>query len=234
MDEIIPTTRPHTTVILAMSADGKIADMMRSPARFGSDADIIHLERQIAQADAVLFGNGTLAAYGTVLRVSSSQLLLEREKNGKPPQPVQIVCSASGKINPTLKFFEQPVPKWLLTTFLGGQPWKRLPDHFDQVIVVDDSHGVITWSEALQQLRDRDIQRLAVLGGGQLVASLIAHHAIDEFHLTVCPLILGGTTSPTPVDGEGFLSRFAPHLQLLSVQQVDDEVFLHYRVRSPH
>jgi riboflavin biosynthesis pyrimidine reductase len=40
--------RPHTTVILAMSADGKIADVRRSPARFGSKTDIAHLEEQIA------------------------------------------------------------------------------------------------------------------------------------------------------------------------------------------
>jgi 5-amino-6-(5-phosphoribosylamino)uracil reductase len=47
--------RPYTTVILAMSADGKIADVRRSrsgcfaasPARFGSKTDIVHLEEQI-------------------------------------------------------------------------------------------------------------------------------------------------------------------------------------------
>jgi len=31
--------RPHTTVVLAMSVDGKIADFRRSPARFGSLVD---------------------------------------------------------------------------------------------------------------------------------------------------------------------------------------------------
>ena len=54
--------RPHTTVVLAMSADGKIADVKRSPARFGSAADKAHLEKQVAQVDAVLFGAGTLRA----------------------------------------------------------------------------------------------------------------------------------------------------------------------------
>lgn len=39
--------RPHTTVMLAMSADGKIADVRRSPARFGSKTDIAHPEEQI-------------------------------------------------------------------------------------------------------------------------------------------------------------------------------------------
>ncbi|MDR9405249.1 MAG: dihydrofolate reductase family protein, partial [Halothece sp. Uz-M2-17] len=56
--------RPHTTVVLAMSADGKIADTARSAAEFSSHIDRAHLERQVAKADAILFGAGTLRAHG--------------------------------------------------------------------------------------------------------------------------------------------------------------------------
>jgi 5-amino-6-(5-phosphoribosylamino)uracil reductase len=47
----------------------------------------------------------------------------------------------------------------------------------------------------------------------------------------VCPLILGGASAPTPVEGEGFLSQLAPKLELLEVHQVQQEVFLHYRLQ---
>ena len=107
--------RPHATVILAISADGKIADAVRSPARFGSANDKAHLEQQVAASDAVLFGNGTLQAYGTTMRVISPELLKQRELQGKPPQPVQIVCSRSPAFDLNLRFFQQPVPRWLLT-----------------------------------------------------------------------------------------------------------------------
>lgn len=40
--------RPHTTAILAMTADGKIADFKHSAARFGSINDKIHREKQRA------------------------------------------------------------------------------------------------------------------------------------------------------------------------------------------
>ncbi|WP_228057541.1 dihydrofolate reductase family protein, partial [Tychonema sp. LEGE 07203] len=107
--------RPYTTVILAISADGKIADAARSPARFGSANDKAHLEQQVAANDAVLFGNGTLQAYGTTMRVISPELVKHRELHGKPPQPAQIVCSRSSEFDPNLRFFQQPVPRWLLT-----------------------------------------------------------------------------------------------------------------------
>ena len=225
----------NATVILAISADGKIADAVRSPARFGSAQDKAHLEQQVAASDAVLFGNGTLQAYGTTMRVISPELVKQRELQGKPPQPVQIVCSRSSQFDPNLRFFQQPVPRWLLT----GQDCRETalpsPDptkdsKFDRIIYAKTAGGEIDWIDAFQQLANFDIKRLAILGGGKLVASVLAAGLVDELWLTVCPLILGGADAPTPVEGEGFLADLAPKLELLAVKQVGQEVFLHYRV----
>ncbi|WP_293132158.1 dihydrofolate reductase family protein [Microcoleus sp. bin38.metabat.b11b12b14.051] len=260
--------RPYATVILAISADGKIADKVRSPARFGSANDKAHLEQQVAANDAVLFGNGTLQAYGTTMRVISPDLLKQRELAGKPPQPVQIVCSRSRQFDPNLRFFQQPVPRWLLTakpgkdekivkfqshdlptptgetgffpesigcdaSFLEKNPVcgpSCVSPKFDRTIYAKTTDGEIDWIDAFQQLASLGIQRLAILGGGTLVASVLAAGLIDELWLTVCPLILGGVDAPTPVEGEGFLADLAPKLELLAVKQVGQEVFLHYKV----
>lgn len=227
--------RPHATVILAISADGKIADAARSPARFGSANDKAHLEQQVANSDAVLFGNATLRAYGTTLRVTSPELLDRRQERGKPPQPVQIVCSLSRQFDPHWRFFQQPVPRWLLTGKGEGFPIQTpinspLTSMFDRTLVAKTTGGKIDWIDAFGQLATLGIQRLAILGGGQLVASVLAAGLIDELWLTVCPLILGGADAPTPVEGKGFLADEAPKLELLAVKQVEAEVFLHYRV----
>ena len=66
---------------------------------------------------------------------------------------------------------------------------------------------------------------------GTLVAGMMELDLIDELWLTVCPLMLGGINAPTPVEGKGFLSKTAPHLELLTVNQVGQEVFLNYRVK---
>lgn len=223
------TNKPHTTVILATSADGKIADFQKSPARFGSANDKKHLEKQIASSDAVLFGGGTLRAYGTTMRISSTQLIEERKKLGKLPQPAQIVCSRSLDLNPNFPFFQQPVPRWLLTCQktenLHGNPLKN---KFDKIVFAAKEPEEIDWDFAFQQLLDLGIKRLAILGGGQIVSSLITADLIDEFWLTICPLILGGVSAPTPVEGTGFVASMAPRLELLEAKAIGQEVFLHY------
>ena len=221
--------RPHTTVVLAMSVDGKIADFRRSPARFGSLVDKIHLEKQIAASDAILFGAGTLRAYGTTMTIKETILLQQRKKANKHPQPVHIVISHSGNLNPDIKFFQQPVRRWLLTTSLGANFWQKRSE-FEQVLVFETPTQEIDILAALKYLARVQITRLAILGGGQLVASFLESDLIDEIWLTICPLILGGSIAPSPVEGTGFLSDLAPKLQLLEVSTVEQEVFLHYRI----
>lgn len=228
MPETSAINRPHTTVVLAMSADGKIADVTRSPARFSSPGDQAHLESQVALADGVLFGAGTLCAYGTTRSVSNPQLQQQRKQRGLPIQPVQIVCSRLAQFDPQLRFFRQNVPRWLLTTEAGAEPWRDKSDYFERILVVNASSDGINWHDAYQQLNQLGIQRLAVLGGGNLVASLLAADLIDELWFTVCPLILGGADAPTPVEGTGFSEQLAKRLELLTVERVDQELFLHY------
>src|SRR4028118_1273964 len=158
--------RPQTTVVLAMSADGKISDLQSSPAGFGSPNDKAHLEQQVALSDAIIFGANTLRSGGTAMRVVNPELLLQRESLGKPAQPVQIVCSRTSKIDPQLGFFRQPIPRWLLTTSAGAQDWEGRPE-FERIIVTETSAGEINWNEAFQQMAQLGLKQLSILGGGE-------------------------------------------------------------------
>ncbi|GAB4156605.1 MAG: dihydrofolate reductase family protein [Cyanobacteria bacterium J069] len=221
--------RPHITVVLAMSLDGKIADVRRSPARFGSPRDKAHLEARFAEADGVLFGAATLRAYGTTLPLTHPNLLQQRQDEGRSPQPVHIVCSRTAEFDPDLRFFRQPVPRWLLTTPTGGDRWQSRTE-FDRIFALPATPTGLDWRQALADLTQAGIRRLVLAGGGELVAALVAADAVDELWLTVCPLLLGGRDAPTPVGGDGWLEAAAPRLELLSAEAIAQEVFLHYRL----
>lgn len=164
------------------------------------------------------------------MRVTAPELIKQRQQLGKPSQPVQIVCSRTAEIDPQLRFFQQPIPRWLLTTAAGERRWHQRPG-FERILVVETPEKEIDLPAALQQLAASGLQRLAVLGGGELIASLLKYDLIDELWLTVCPLIIGGSSAPTPTDGVGFLIGSAPRLELLEVKPVGGEVFLHYRLQ---
>jgi 5-amino-6-(5-phosphoribosylamino)uracil reductase len=224
--------RLQTTAILAMTADGKIADFQRSPARFGSTNDKIHLEKQVSLVDGVLFGADTLRAYGTTISVSDPRLLQARVERMQQLQPVQIVVSASGNLNSQWRFFQQSIPRWLLTVPSGAKLW-RAKKEFERILIIhgtEKSQSTINWESTFEQLKQLGLNKLAILGGGELVASLLAKDLIDDLWLTICPVIFGGRNSPTPVGGIGLEQSQAKKLQLLEVQQLEQELFVHYRV----
>ncbi|MGL5796226.1 MAG: RibD family protein [Waterburya sp.] len=226
--------RPETTAILAMTADGKISDYQRSPARFGSTNDKTHLEKQVSLVDGVLFGADTLRAYGTTISVSNPKLLEARVERRQKLQPVQIVVSASGNLDFQWRFFQQSIPRWLLTVPSGAISWRNKKE-FERILIIhgtEENQSAISWRATFEQLKQLGLNKLAILGGGELIASLLAEDLIDNFWLTICPVIFGGKNSPTPVGGIGLEQSQGKKLKLLEVQQLEQEIFVHYQVRK--
>ena len=213
--------RPHLTAVFAMSADGKIADVHRQPARFGSPADRAHLERQVAHSDGVMLGARTLLAHGSAALVRDAELLKMRSEQGKSPQTLHIICTRSGEMNREIPFFQQPVERWLVTTNAGATRWQA-GQEFTRI------WADVTWSDLLAEFYALGLRRIGVLGGGGLMAELLAAQVIDDLWLTVCPLIWGGATAPTPVDGTGFSTPIP--LELLSCEPWGQELLCHYQV----
>lgn len=217
------TSRPQITAILATSLDGRLARADALGERIASRYDFQHLEQQVAQVDAVLFGATTLRLGGTAMRLQSPHLIAERQHQGRSPQPLQIVCSASGELDPSLPFFRQPIRRALLTTEKGASQWQGSAA-FDHCWCAGGE--AIDWLRAFAHIQGAGIQTLAVLGGGQLLVSLLRIGAVDELWLTLCPLLLGSAAPSLYPDGVAFSGT----LRLLNVLPVGNEVYLHYRL----
>ncbi|AFZ48268.1 bifunctional deaminase-reductase domain protein [Cyanobacterium stanieri PCC 7202] len=225
---------PHITAILAMSADGKISTESAKPARFSSPQDLAHLEEQISLCDAIIFGANTLRAYGTTLTIKQPHLLAQRQERQQNPQPINIVCSASGNLETHYSFFEQPVKRILLTTQKGKENWNININRndkkilFNDYLIIENKNKKIDWQPVFKHLKSININRVAVLGGGELIASILEKKLIDDLWLTVCPVILGGNQAPSPVGGNSFPQSIPLHLK--RVKQVGEELFLNYQI----
>lgn len=209
------------TAVLAMTADGKIADVHRHPVRFGSTADRAHLERQVAQSDGVILGARTLLSHGSAALVHDPALIEMRQTQGKSAQTLHIICTRGGEISREIDFFQQPLERWLVTSSTGAKHWQE-GEEFSRI------WGDYTWPDLLAEFYALGLRQIGVLGGGSLIAELLAAQVIDDLWLTLCPLMFGGATAPTPADGAGFLAPIS--LELLSCESWGQELLLHYQI----
>jgi 5-amino-6-(5-phosphoribosylamino)uracil reductase len=226
------TMATSTTIVLGMSADGKIAPADPLAPRRSDPVDHAHLEYQTSLADLILIGAGTIRIEGQTYTVRDPQWIAARQVRGQPPQPITCVVSRSLALPPDLPFFTQPIERWILTTeqAVARNPHPHLAE---LATLVAAGANELDWERAYAFFAGRGIGRVVALGGGDLVAALLAAGRIDDLWLTVWPVIFGGREATTPVEGAGFAPLKAPALELIEWRQTAGDLFLHYRVIKP-
>ncbi|MFW5917639.1 MAG: dihydrofolate reductase family protein, partial [Halorubrum sp.] len=78
-------------------------------------------------------------------------------------------------------------------------------------------------------LAERGVDRLMVEGGGEVIYSCFAAGLVDELHVYVGSMVVGGRDAPTLADGDGFVESF-PRLDLVDAERLDDGIVLSYEV----
>jgi 5-amino-6-(5-phosphoribosylamino)uracil reductase len=219
----------QTTVVLAMTADGKISAVDPKAPREPNVVDQAHLEYQVSLADLVLVGAGTIRAEGGTFAISDRELLAAREVRGQSPQPITCVVSPSLNLSPDLPFLSQDIERWIFTTRTAIERSSDTTTLQKLAELIDLGDTDLNWDRGYSLMAERGIRKVVALGGGSLTAALVQAGRIDDWWLTIWPLIFGGKHAPSPVEGEGFLPDAAPHLELIETRQVGSNLFLHYR-----
>ncbi|MDZ7954149.1 MAG: RibD family protein [Nostoc sp. DedQUE12b] len=219
----------QTTVVLAMTADGKISAVDPKAPREPDVVDQAHLEYQASLADLLLVGAGTIRAEGGTFTIRDRELLAAREVRGQSPQPITCVVSGSLNLSPDLPFLSQDIERWIFTTRTALESSSDTTTLQKLAELIDLGDTDLDWDRAYTLMAERGIHKVVALGGGSLTAALVKAGRIDDWWLTIWPIIFGGKHAPSPVEGEGFLPNAAPHLELIETRQVGSELFLHYR-----
>lgn len=226
---------PFVLVNMAMTADGKIATANRQVASFGSERDHEHLLELRATADAVMAGARTVDSMKINMGPGGAKFRRRRLHRGLTEYNVRVLVSGNGSINPEAEVFKHRFsPIIILTTQrTSAAKLHQLSPLADEVRVCGQTE--INFRSALRWLRAQwGVDRLLCEGGGELNAALFQAGLVDELHLTVCPKVFGGRTTPTIADGSGALPlAAAAQFKLKSTRRVADEMYLVYEKMRP-
>lgn len=222
-------TLPEVAANFALTWDGRVTTRLRTRADFSSPRDKHRLLEIRASGDAVLAGRATVETERMRMGVSDESLRAARVQRGLPPEPLRVVVSGSGRLDPegplfapsgarVLVFSTSRMPRSVREA-LAGRATLHLAEGEDVEL-----RGML---ETLR--REYDVRRVICEGGPTLLRALLEENLVDELNLTFCPRIFGGTDAPTLTAGPG---EFFPGLEcrLESLETVEGEAFARYRV----
>ena len=210
--------RPHVTLKLAVSADGKAGLAGRKPAAITGAAARERVQMMRGMNDAVVTGIGTV--------LSDDPLLTCRLPGMEQRSPVRVVLDSA---------LRQPLSSRLVSSAARALDWtfadetasqekeRALTDLGVEVLRVPGANGRVDLSAVLRGLAGRGVTRMMVEAGPILSAAFLKADLVDEAALFRSPKALG----PDAIDAlEGLpLSTLtqAPSLRLVASEAVGDD-----------
>ncbi len=224
------SNRPYVLLNMSMSADGKIASANRAINHFSSERDHENLHRLRATADAILNGARTVDTAAIKMDTGPDKFRKQRLRNKLSDHAIRVIATGNGSLNPNAEVFNHRFsPIIVLTTSrCSKNKLTKLQQAADEVIVAGEKE--LDFPTALKELRKQwKVKRLLCEGGGALNDALFRADLVDEIHLTICPVIIGGRDAPTISDGAG-MDRLADarQFELQRRRTTDNEQFLTY------
>jgi diaminohydroxyphosphoribosylaminopyrimidine deaminase/5-amino-6-(5-phosphoribosylamino)uracil reductase len=166
--------RPHVTLKLAVSADGKAGAAGRRPAAITGEAARARVHRMRAMNDAILIGIGTALA--------DDPMLTCRLPGMEKLSPVRVILDARLRLPPdsALAKSAHATPVWVVAgPGASAEAAAALRPLGVEILHAPAQTGRLDLASVLRLLAERGITRLMVEGGPTVAASFVAADLVD-------------------------------------------------------
>ena len=184
--------RPHLTLKLALTLDGKIADRCGTSKWITGAASRGYVQRLRGMADAILVGSGTVLA-------DDPQLTCRLK--GRAGGAWRVVVDSRGRLPATARIFADDFANRTIvaTTASGAEALaKRLPANVAAMTwnLPSGANGRVDLAALLGQLTaDLGVMEVLCEGGGELAGSLLRAGLVDRLVLFYAPVVLGDASA---------------------------------------
>ena len=217
--------RPMVTAKYAMSLDGKIATSTGDSRWITGQEARRRVHDLRAQADAVMVGVNTVLADDPQLTARDDQGSL------RDRQPLRVVVDSSARTSPDAAIVSGRLPgRTIVLVGPNAAPERidRLRQGGNDVVCVPGGGVRVDVGAALSILaKEYRVTSVLVEGGGQLLGSLFDAGLLDRVVAFVSPKLVGGSSAPGPVAGEG-VRKMSSAISLREPQweQVGDDLMV--------
>lgn len=178
---------------VCMSLDGHIDTDCGRRLVLSSEEDCRDMHAIRADCDAILVGAGTVRRDQPRLTVRYPELLEARRASGLPEQPVKVVVTYSGDLDPISPFFSQGGPVIVLCGEAALPLARERLSGVATVVGLGMEDGV---AGILARLDGLGVRRLMVEGGCKVLTQFLAAGAFHRLRVAVAPFLLGREAAP--------------------------------------
>ncbi|HET7017345.1 MAG TPA: dihydrofolate reductase family protein [Streptosporangiaceae bacterium] len=220
--------RPYVVLSCAISLDGYLDDASQTRLVLSGAADLDRVDELRASCDAILVGAGTIRADNPRLLLRSQARREARVARGVAGDPVRVVISGSGELDPGARLFAHGESTRVVYTSSRAVAGARA--RLDGVAEVVAAGDPVDLDLVLADLSGRGVGRLMVEGGSAVLTQFLVGGLADELQLAIAPIFVGDSRAPRFVLDGSFPSRSDRPVRLVGVSQVGQDAVLRYRL----
>lgn len=212
--------KPFVLLNSAMTVDGKIATE-NSSMKISGEQDLIRVHELRKKYDAIMVGINTVI-------VDNPKLTIHKIKALKKDNPIRIIIDSKGRTPSDALVLNDDAKTIIIVS--KKAPKKNLEKLEKKCDILVCGNEQVNLKEAMRKLYLKGIHSILLEGGSTLNFSMFKEGLIDEVSICIGSKILGGSTSKTFVDGEGFEPENCVKLELKNIEKIDNDVVLSYNV----
>ena len=208
--------RCKTILVSGTSIDGKISPGKSiSSKNFGDYIPkevSLELHKLRSKVDGILVSSSTVLIDNPSLTVRDIPI---------KKRPYRIIVDRLGKIPKNSKVLNNEANTIILTSKKGRLKFLKIPTNI-KIVVCRTSENKIDLNDTLINLRKIGIKSILIEGGGTINYNFFLNNLVDKLIIFIFPFIVGGSKTPTMVDGRIFFHKKFKKMKLKNIKKIDN------------